>query len=82
MAEMELPIDENDNRVKVCVRLRPISNREISLGCKNCLYVENAKTVILDTRPDQKQFNFDYVADPTVGTGIIFRFSNKFEFVI
>lgn len=72
-AEHLFDTDDNDN-VKVVVRVRPLNEREKTSGAgKNkCVKVENS-TVILDRGLDYKKFNFDFVGQENIDQGTIFN---------
>jgi kinesin family protein 15 len=57
-------MDKDDN-IKVMVRVRPLSQKEIDEGSKLCVSFEQytSNTVILDCVPEQKNFAFDWVGD-------------------
>jgi len=70
-AECTSKHNNNDN-VKVYVRVRPPNSHEISAQSKNCVFVRENNTVILDAKPP-KVFTFDYVADAHVTQEEIFE---------
>lgn len=55
-------MDKDDN-IKVMVRVRPLSQKEIQEGSKLCVAFEqyNSNSVILDCVQEQKNFSFDWV---------------------
>lgn len=52
---------ENSNNVKVVVRVRPLNDDEQNHGTKKCLAVVNTSSVTIDSKPEPKIFNYDYV---------------------
>ena len=42
-------------------------------GHKKCVTVENQSTIAIESKPDFKSFNFDFVADEEVGQEVIFN---------
>jgi hypothetical protein len=57
----------SDENVKVCVRVRPLSNKELSGGTRICLNADSTNNaILLDSKPESKIFNFDYVAPDTI----------------
>jgi hypothetical protein len=54
---------EKSDNIKVMVRVRPLSNKEIKEGAKLCVSFEqyNSNNILLDCVPEQKSFSFDWV---------------------
>lgn len=52
---------ENSNNVKVVVRVRPLSEDEQLHNRQRCVSVLNTKQVTIDSKPEPKIFNYDYV---------------------
>jgi hypothetical protein len=50
------------------VRVRGLNERETRDGAKSCILLDDQRpnTIILDSKPDQKIFNFDYVGGTTI----------------
>lgn len=46
--------------VKVAVRARPLSSKEIERGCKECLSMVNDVTILCDESGVEKEFGFNY----------------------
>ncbi len=46
--------------VKVAVRVRPFSQREIDLKSKKCVEMNNRTTILIDDNENVKDFTFDY----------------------
>jgi hypothetical protein len=46
--------------IKVAIRVRPLAQREIELGCKVCVSMSNGKTVIRGKDGKPKDFTFDH----------------------
>ena len=75
-------IDENEDifgqgnskdNVKVCIRVRPLSEREKQNGGKtSCIEVDKG-TVRLDRGLDTKKFHFDYVGHDKIDQESIFN---------
>ena len=61
------------------VRVRALNDRETREGAKSCIVLDNQRpnTIILDSKPDQKIFNFDYVAGNNITQDDIFRIVGK-----
>jgi hypothetical protein len=49
--------------VEVVIRVRPLNSKEKANGSKKCVSVLSENTLLLDARPEPKQFNFDLVGD-------------------
>lgn len=66
-------MDKDDN-VKVMVRVRPLSQKEIEEGSKLCVKFEqyNSNSVILDCVQEQKNYSFDWVGGLTTTQEDIF----------
>ena len=58
-----MPIDKNADNIQVMVRIRPLNSRERAEESKSCIILDedNPNTMILDAKPEQKIFNFDWV---------------------
>jgi hypothetical protein len=64
--ESENIFDNSKDNVKVCVRIRPLSEKEMRGNGKNgCLQSENG-IIKVNRGMDIKKFNFDYVGDQYV----------------
>lgn len=52
------------DKIKVCVRIRPLSEREIKEGSAVCVNVDEMRQncIQLDSKPQAKAFSFDWVA--------------------
>ena len=59
------PATSNSN-VQVVVRVRPPNSREQEQGYSKCLDVDKAAKSISMTKPQAKNFTFDFVADEEV----------------
>eukprot|EP01117_Protostelium_nocturnum_P016192 TRINITY_DN6359_c0_g1_i2.p1 TRINITY_DN6359_c0_g1~~TRINITY_DN6359_c0_g1_i2.p1 ORF type:complete len:1305 (+),score=532.06 TRINITY_DN6359_c0_g1_i2:120-4034(+) len=69
---------EKDENVKVCIRVRPMNQKETSLGNRRCLTADGRKkTILLDAKPETKLFTFDYVADEETTQEEIFAATGK-----
>jgi kinesin family protein 15 len=42
-------------------------------GTKKCVTVDNTNTVFIESKPDIKSFNFDFVGDEEIGQETIFK---------
>lgn len=45
--------------VKVAVRARPLSKRELDRGCKECVVMDGTTTTVTDAAGQQKEFGFN-----------------------
>lgn len=56
-------MNQRDN-IRVCVRIRPLSEREIREGADICVKVDDVRqnSIILEAVPQQKVFHYDWVA--------------------
>jgi chromosomal replication initiation ATPase DnaA len=61
-------MDSEKDNIKVMVRVRPLNDREKREEAKACVVLDsdNPTSILLDSKPEPKQFYFDYV----VGEGI------------
>ena len=46
--------------IVVGVRVRPFNKRELNLGSKLCIQMENKTTILTDDHNSKRQFTFDY----------------------
>lgn len=65
-----------DENVKVCIRIRPLNQREITEGNTSCVKVIDNGTIILDSKPEPKIFSFDYVANETTTQVLLLFYLN------
>ena len=42
-------------------------------GSKKCVAVENSSTIVLDSKPDYRVFNFDFVGDEDLEQEVVFN---------
>ena len=56
------------------IRVRPLNERERNNGGhKKCLTVDNETTVTIESKPDIKSFNYDFVGDECIEQETIFN---------
>ena len=57
------------------VRVRPLNERELNEGAKSCVILDSnfPKTITLDAKPNNKEFNFDYVVGADTSQEDIFN---------
>jgi hypothetical protein len=67
-------VNQKDN-VKVCIRIRPLSEREKNsqVGKNLCIQQVDAGTIVLDRVTDCKNFNFDFVGGEGTSQATIFN---------
>jgi len=53
-------VDKSDVNVRVAVRTRPLSSKEKSMGCKECVVMEDKNIKIVDEDGNEKLFAFDF----------------------
>lgn len=72
-------IDKNADNIQVMVRVRPLNDREIKEGAKSCVIInqESPNTIVLDAKPEQKLFKFDYVGGEETTQDDIFKIAGK-----
>lgn len=56
----------SNSNVQVVVRVRPPNSREQEQGYSKCLVVDKASKTVSVTKPQAKNFTFDFVADEEV----------------
>ena len=58
-------IDKNTDNIQVMIRCRALNERERKEGAKSCIIIDkdSPNTLILDEKPTQKIYNFDYVGN-------------------
>ena len=63
------------DNIKVLVRIRPFSQREISEGSRTCVWVseETVNNIILDGPPKPRQFAYDWTGGPKTSQQDIFN---------
>ena len=64
------------DNIKVCCRIRPVSNREKEgvLGVRRCVEVDPVNNGLqVATKPEAKNFTFDFVADDYVDQVTMFK---------
>lgn len=58
-----MSIDNNADNIQVIVRVRPLNSRELAENSEMCVLPdsEQSNKLILDSKPDPKFFNYDWV---------------------
>jgi kinesin family protein 3/17 len=58
-------MDHNRENIRVCVRIRPINEKEIRENATLAVRVDNnlPNTIVLDSKPEAKLFTFDWVCN-------------------
>ena len=67
---------ENSNskdNVKVVIRVRPLNEEEEVHAAKKCIAVMNSTSVSIDSKPEPKIFNYDYVVDESESQESVFE---------
>ena len=63
----DLNTNAMEDPIRVVCRVRPPSTKESSLLLKKAVLIEGSNTeLIIDSKPEQKVFTFDYVADERI----------------
>lgn len=70
-----MPIDKNADNIQVMVRVRPLNNREKEEDSKACVKIDESSSgcIILDCKPEQKRFFFDWVGGENTTQQAIFK---------
>lgn len=58
--------------VRVCVRIRPLSQKEISSNNQGCLEVQNPQLLLIKQKTGVRQYAFHQILDEKVGQGQVF----------
>ena len=58
--------------VRVCVRIRPLSQKEIATGNQNCVEVQNPQLLLLKQKNGVRQYAFHQILDENVVQGQVF----------
>ena len=58
--------------VKVCVRIRPLSQKELAAGNQNCVEVQNPQLMLLKQKNGVRQYAFNQILDESVGQRQVF----------
>jgi hypothetical protein len=68
-----------DNNIQVMVRVRPLNDRERREDARACCLIDedNPQQIILECKPDQKVFVFDYVTGEKTSQHDIFTIVGK-----
>lgn len=75
------PSSTTKDNIQVVIRVRPFNSREQATGPKKCYLdisdcsktEENSKSILLDTKPEAKRYNYDWVADQETNQAQIFE---------
>lgn len=61
-------MESDKDNIQVIVRVRPLNTREQTENSKSCLrfYDDNLEILILDCKPEPKNFSFDFVASEKI----------------
>ncbi|EAS01807.2 kinesin motor catalytic domain protein (macronuclear) [Tetrahymena thermophila SB210] len=72
-------MDKNADNIQVMVRVRPLNDREKREGAKSCIILddENPNNIIIDAKPEPKQFKFDFVGGEKTSQEDIFQIAAK-----
>jgi len=71
-----MPIDKNTDNIQVMVRVRPLNNKESAE--ESCVAVQpELNQIILDAKPEQKLFTFDWVGGESTTQEQIFDVVGK-----
>lgn len=72
-------MDRNSDTIQVMVRVRPFNQRERIEDSKACVIIEDYRPncLILDAKPEQKVFNFDWVGGDSTTQQDIFEVVGK-----
>ena len=62
----------DDVSVRVVVRARPPSARELDSGFRSCLSFPSKTELVLNSKPDPKQFTFDHCLAPETSQEEVF----------
>ena len=71
-AHSEFPELSSMDNIKVCVRLRPMNNKEMEENCREAIEVNMNQIIINKDQKNQKQFSFDRVFDASLTQEDIF----------
>lgn len=58
--------------VRVCVRIRPLSQKEIASGKQNCVEVQNPQLLLLKQKNGVRQYAFHQILDENIAQGQVF----------
>ena len=58
--------------VRVCVRIRPLSQKELSSGNQNCVEVQNPQLLLLKQKSGIRQYAFHQILDESITQGQVF----------
>jgi len=72
-------MDKNSDNIQVMVRVRPFNSRERAEGAGSCVLLDDYRPncIVLDAKPDQKAFNFDWVGGERTTQQDIFEVVGK-----
>jgi len=72
-------MDKNSDNIQVMVRVRPFNGRERAEGAGSCVILDDYRPncIVLDAKPDQKAFNFDWVGGERTTQQDIFEVVGK-----
>jgi kinesin family member 15 len=72
-------MEKDKDSIQVMVRVRPLNERERNEGAKSCINFneEIPNSLILDSRPEPKNFYFDFVGGEKTTQEDIFRIVGK-----
>lgn len=72
-------MDKNSDNIQVMVRVRPLNSRERNEDSKTCVIIDQdrAGSILLDSKPDPKVFNFDWVGGDRTHQQEIFEVCGK-----
>ncbi len=72
-------MDKNSDNIQVMVRVRPFNGRERAEDARSCVILDDSRPncIILDAKPDQKAFNFDWVGGDRTTQQDIFEVVGK-----
>lgn len=63
---------EGGESIRVCVRIRPLNQREISVGNTNCIDVQNPQLLALRMKTGVRQYAFHQIFDSNANQGEVF----------
>ena len=74
-----MSIDKNADNIQVMVRVRPLNSRENVEDAKPCIITDDfsSSRLILDTKPEQKIFNYDWVGGENTSQEKIFEVAGR-----
>lgn len=66
-------MSESLDNVRVIVRVRPLSSKELDGPARKCITVVSKSSLILEIKPEPKRFTYDYVASEATSQAELFE---------